>query len=103
MKRITYVFVLLTIALIAFPVITYRNMTLVDGPSGPEPVDMDRCDSDDDYFNTNELECEEIFSIFLVFPSAILFLLGLFVVLQYGKAAKWVVRVASEPETFFSI
>ena len=73
MKRVTYVFVLLTIALFAFPVITYRNMTWVDGPSGPEPVDMDRCNYDDDYFNTNELECEEIFSIFLVFPSAILF------------------------------
>lgn len=61
LKGPAYWFLVLTAAMIVFPIAVYYAMNWVDGPNGPEPLNKERCYSDTDYFNTNELECEEWF------------------------------------------
>lgn len=73
LKITIFVLIVLTIALIAVPVAAIRSMMWVDGPSGPEPFDADRCD-EDDYFYINESHCEGGLILYVVCLLAILFL-----------------------------
>ena len=64
MRKLTYGFIIATALFAAISVMSYFEIVWVDGPSGYAPVDMERCNYDDDYFNIYENQCEGI-SIYL--------------------------------------